>query len=66
MVDGTKLGDRGGGCHLPSRRHGFRSLGRKDPLKKEMATFCSFLVWEIPWTEELGGLQSMGSHESQT
>ena len=37
-----------------------RSLGRKDALEKEMATYSSILVWEIPWTEELGGLQSMG------
>ena len=35
-----------------------RSLGRQDPLEKEMATHCSILAWRIPWTEELGGLQS--------
>ena len=34
---------------------------RKDPLEKEMAAHSSILVWEIPWTEEPGGLQSMGS-----
>ena len=38
-----------------------RSLGLEDPLKKEMATYCSILAWKIPWEEELGGLQSMGS-----
>ena len=38
-----------------------QSLGREDPLEKEMAPHCSILVWEIPWTEEPGGLQSMGS-----
>ena len=38
-----------------------RSLGREDPLGKEMATHCSVLAWRIPWTEESGGLQSMGS-----
>ena len=38
-----------------------RSLGREDPLEKEMATHSSILAWEIPWTEEPGGLQSMGS-----
>ena len=38
-----------------------RSLGWEDPLEIEMATHCSILTWEIPWTEELGGLQSMGS-----
>ena len=37
-----------------------QSLHWKDPLKKEMATHSSILAWEIPWTEELGGLQSMG------
>ena len=36
------------------------SLGQKDPLEKEMATHSSILAWEIPWTEEPGGLQSMG------
>ena len=36
------------------------SLGQEDPLEKEMATHCSILAWEIPWTEEPGGLQSMG------
>ena len=43
-----------------------RSLGREDPLKKEMATHSSILAWEIPWTEEPGGLPSMGSQTSQT
>ena len=38
-----------------------QSLGREDPLEKEMATHSSTLAWEIPWTEEPGGLQSMGS-----
>ena len=37
------------------------SLGQEDPLEKEMATHCSILAWEIPWTEEPGGLQSMRS-----
>ena len=36
-----------------------RFLGQEDPLKKEMATHSSILVWEIPWTEEPGGPQSM-------
>ena len=39
-----------------------RSLGGKDPLEEEMATYPSILAWEIPWTEEPVGLQSMGSH----
>ena len=38
-----------------------RSLGREDPLEKVMATQSSVLAWRIPWTEEPGGLQSMGS-----
>ena len=38
-----------------------RFLGWEDPLEKEMATHYSNLAWEIPWTEEPGGLQSMGS-----
>ena len=38
----------------------FRSLGREDPLEEEMATHSSFLAWEIPWTEEPDGPQSMG------
>ena len=38
-----------------------RSLGWKDSLEKDMATLSSILPWRIPWTEELGGLQSMGS-----
>ena len=39
-----------------------RSLGREDPLKEEMATHSSILPWEIPWTEDSGGLLSMGLH----
>ena len=37
-----------------------QSLGGEDPLEKEMATHCSIPAWKIPWTEESGGLQSMG------
>ena len=37
------------------------SLGGKEPLEEEMATHSSVLAWEIPWTKEPGGLQSMGS-----
>ena len=40
--------------------------GWEDPLEKEMATHSSILAWEIPWTEELGRLQSMGLQKSQT
>ena len=42
------------------------SLGCEAPLKKEMATHSSILAWKIPWIEEPGGLQSMGSQESDT
>ena len=43
-----------------------RSLGWEDPLEREMATHFSILAWRIPWTEELGRLQSMGRKESDT
>ena len=36
------------------------SLGQEDPLEKKMAAHSSILAWEIPWTEEPGGLQSIG------
>ena len=39
-------------------------LAGEDPLEKEMATHSSILAWRIPWTEKPGGLQSMGSQES--
>ena len=42
---------------------GVRSLGREDPLEKEMATHPGILAWEIPWIEEPGGLQSMSCKE---
>ena len=38
-----------------------QSLGREDPLEEEMAAHSSILAWRIPWTEETGGLRSMGS-----
>ena len=38
-----------------------QSLGQEDPLEKEMTTHSSILAWKIPWTEEPGGPQSMGS-----
>ena len=41
-----------------------RSLGREDPLEKEMATHCSILAWRIPWTEEPGGATVHGVAES--
>ena len=48
--------------HLPAMwKTWVRSLGWEDPLEKEMATHSSILAWRIPWMEEPGGLQSMGS-----
>ena len=40
-----------------------QSLGREDPMEKEVATYSSILAWRIPWTEEPGKLQSMGLQE---
>ena len=48
--------------HQPTMRETWlQSLGREDLLEKEMATHSSILAWKIPWTEEPGRLQSMGS-----
>ena len=44
----------------------FQTLGQEDPLEKEMASYSSILVWEVPWTKEPEGLQSMGLLKSQT
>ena len=53
--------------HLPAMWETWvLSLGRKDPLEKEMATHSSILAWRIPWTEEPGGLQSKGFATSRT
>ena len=47
--------------HLPMQETLVLSLGWEDPLQKEMATHSSILAWEIPWTEDSGGLQSTES-----
>ena len=48
--------------HLPTVQETWvRSLACEDPLEKEMATHSSILAWRTPWTEEPGGVQSMGS-----
>ena len=48
--------------NLPAKQESqVQSLGRQDPLEKGMATHSSILAWRIPWTEELGRLQSVGS-----
>ena len=53
--------------NLPAMQEtGVGSLGREDPLEKGMATHSSILAWEIPWTEEPSGLQSMELQMSQT
>ena len=49
--------------HPPVQETWVRSLGQEDPLEKEMATHSSILAWKILWTEEPGGLQSMGSQK---
>ena len=51
---------------LPIQETQVLSLGQEDPLGKEMATHSSILAWEIIWTEEPTGLQSMGLQKSQT
>ena len=52
---------------LPTMRETWvQSLGQQDPLEKEMAAHSSTFAWRIPWTEEPGGLQFMGSLESDT
>ena len=53
--------------NLPAvRETRVRFLSQGDPLEKEMATTSGILAWRIPWTEEPGGLQSMGLQESDT
>ena len=48
--------------NLPAKQETWvQPLGQEDPMQKEMATHSSILAWRIPWTEEIGGLQSMGS-----
>ena len=49
--------------NLPANARDMGSLSQEDPLEKEIATHSSVLAWEIPWTEEPGGLPSMGSQE---
>ena len=48
--------------HVPTTRETqVQSLGREDPLEKEMAIYSSTIAWKIPWTEKLGKLHSLGS-----
>ena len=55
------LNDKEFTCQCRRQETQVGSLGWEDPLEKEMATHSSILAWEIPWTEEPGGLQSVGS-----
>jgi len=68
--DVSSLWDFPGGSvvkHLPPNAGDIDwSLGQEDSLEKEMATHSSILVWKISWTEEPGGIQSMGSQEPDT
>ena len=60
----SKLGFPGSSVvkNLPAKRETWvQSLGWEDPLEEGMAVHSSVLAWEIPWTEEPGGVQSMGS-----
>jgi len=50
-----------GRIRLPLQETWVQSLGWKDPLEEDTATHSTILAWEFPWTEEPGGLQSMGS-----
>ena len=51
--------------HLPMQGMWVRFLSQEDPLEKDMATCSTIIAWEIPWTEESGRLQSVGSQKSQ-
>ena len=54
------MGFPGDSVVKPKQETSVQSLGQEDPLEKEMAIHSSILAWKIPWTEEPGGLQSMG------
>ena len=57
--------DFSGGSVIKNLPTNVGSLGQEDPLEEEMAAHSSILAWEIPWTEDPGGLPTMGS-QSQT
>ena len=63
LTGGLPGGAHGKESACQCRRHEMwvPSLGREDPLEEEMATHSSVLAWRVPWAEEPGGLQSMGS-----
>ena len=62
----ASLGAQWQRIRLPVQEMWVQSLGQEDPLQKEMATHSSILAWEIPWTEEPGGLESKGLQKSWT
>ena len=65
----TCLGFPGGSVvkNLPAiQEMQIQSLGQEDPLEKQMATHSSILAWDIPWAEESGELQFIGSQKNQT
>ena len=62
--DGTSCKEPTCQCRRP-KGHRIQSLGQEDPLEEGMATHSSILAWIIPWTEEPGGLQSMGSQRAR-
>ena len=66
MYDGTSLVAQLVKSLSAMQETWFRFLGWEDCLEKEMATYSGILAWRIPWTEEPGGLQSMGPQESDT
>ena len=61
-IFGFPRGLRWYGIHLSIQETQVRSLGQEDSLEEGMATHSSILAWIIPWTEEPGELQSIGSH----
>ena len=61
LSDRASLVAQMGKCLPAMRETWVQSLGWEDPLEKEMATHSSTLAWKIPWTEEPGRLQPMGS-----
>ena len=61
MAQSVKESACNAGDHLSMQKTRVQSLGQEDPLEKETTTHSSILAWRIPWTEEAGGLESMGS-----
>ena len=62
----SRISGKESACKQEPQETQVLSLGWEDPLEKEMATHCSIVAWETPWTEEPGRLQFMASQMSQT